>query len=92
MLNITTCEKIRNSDIWKTWSADWILRMQAENGYEIVPNDVLSNAILISLSLKEPPANPGVLMEMYKQKYPQPLTLKKMLEPLPKSFYMQRVK
>jgi hypothetical protein len=92
MLNITTCTKIRDSELIKTWSAEWIVRMQIENQFEIVPQDLFINALTHVFDLKVPPTNLAELLGPYKEKFPVPLTLRKMLEAMPKSFYMQRVK
>ena len=94
MLNITTCTKILNSDIWKTWSADWITRMSFENKFQLVPEEILEKSLIITFNMTGRPqdAMPGSLKLLYENKGFKPLTLKEMLASLPKSFYMQRVK
>lgn len=92
MLNEITCSNILNSDIYKIWSADTIVRFQVENAYPVVPDELFIDALKISFNLEAQPDNVAQLIPAYRQKWPVPLTLKEFLVHLPKKFYMTRVK
>jgi hypothetical protein len=92
MLNVTTCTNILNSDIWKIWSADTIVRFQMESAYPVVPNELFADSLKIVFNIPELPPDISHLFPAYKQRWPNPLTLKEILAQLPQKFYMSRVK
>jgi len=92
MLNEVTCSNILNSDIWKIWSPDTIVRFQVESAFPLVPDQLFADALKMVFNLKELHENLVHIVPLYKQRWPVPLTLKEFLIQLPKSFYMTRVK
>jgi hypothetical protein len=92
MLNRVTCDKILASDISKSWGAGSIVRMQVENMYPLVSEELFMDSIKMVFDIKDLPGDLSTLMPAYRSKWPNPLSLKEMLAYLPKKFYMGRVK
>jgi hypothetical protein len=92
MLNKVTSENILNSEVWKLWGAERIVRLQFETAYPVVPHDVFVNACKIVFNTDQLPATVAEIIPNYREKFPIPLELKEILSWLPKSFYMTRIK
>ncbi len=92
MLNETTCNNILSSNIWKTWDAQRIVRLQFESEYRVVPDDALLVALKILFKTENLPSNLSELVPGYQKAFPYPLTLKEILSWLPKKMYFTRIK
>ena len=89
------CQKIYDTEIWKTWKMDYVVRLQLQSSFSILPKEVFENYLKIVFNLKEIPDPPNygpVIVTNYKQKWGNPLTLKEIVSWVPKSFLYNIVK
>lgn len=40
MLTETVCNRVLHSEVWKLWTATTIVKMQVENAFQLVPEDL----------------------------------------------------
>ena len=94
MLTETVCKKVLESDVWKLWTADTIVKMQIENRHQVVPNDLLLAALRQTLQLKDTVTEDdikkfvkdGTIGTLYMQKFSKNRpTLKWMVAQIPKN-------
>ncbi len=94
MLTETVCTKVLQSEVWKLWSADTIVKMQLENQFPVVPSDLLMAAIRQALQLKDTvteDAIPGLIQDgtigtLYMQRFSKDRpSLKWMVAQIPKN-------
>lgn len=95
MLIKTVCNKVLESQAWKLWQADVIVKMQIENGYTLVPEEVFTAALKQIFNIEDASALyvSGALTNLYMQRFGNDRpNLKWMLKQIPKSCAYSLVK
>jgi len=94
MLTETVCKKVLDSEVWKLWPSDTIVKMQVENGFKVVPDDLLLAALRQTLKLKDTVTEDdikkfvidGTIGTLYMQRFSKERpTLKWMVAQIPKN-------